>query len=263
MRVFVAGHRGMLGHVAARYLSERGFDVVTSAARYDARPDNALPRAIRESGASWVVNALGRIKQKCADPEQLFAGNTLFPLHLRATLLPEQRLIHASTDCVFSGKTGRYSVATLPDPSDDYGLSKWLGERVAEAGRAYVIRTSVIGPECSTQSGLMSWFLAQRGPVNGYVNHHWNGVTTLEWSKMCVELMTGQYTPPAPLFHAGADGVVSKYELLKYIADAWEHRVTINPVEADTAIDRSLALTLTRPPLRQQLSELRQWYQAR
>ena len=262
MKVFVTGHRGMLGHVAARYLSERGFDVVTSSARYDARPDDALLNDVRESGAAWVVNALGKIKQKCSAPEQLFQGNTIFPLHLRAALRPGQRLIHASTDCVFSGSVGNYPVEAAPDPSDEYGLSKWLGERVAEPGRAYVIRTSVIGPEPSTAAGLMSWFLTQQGTVNGFVNHHWNGLTTLEWSKLCAELIAGEIAPPTPLFHTGVTSVTSKYELLKGIADVWGHGVAVNPVQAHTTVDRSLALTLARPPLSQQLAELRHWYYA-
>jgi hypothetical protein len=86
-------------------------------------------------------------------------------------------------------------------------------------------------------------------------------VTTLEWSKICVELMTGEYAPPAPLFHAGAETVVSKYELLKSLSDAWAHHVEVRPVQADSTVDRSLALTLVRPPLSRQLAELRQWYQ--
>src|SRR5688572_12817414 len=192
MKVFVVGHRGMLGHVVAKYLSQRGCDVTTSELRYSALPKDPLIEEIRNSGCTWVVNALGKIKQKCQDPNALFQANSLFPLHLKKRMHPNQRLIHASTDCIFSGRAGNYSVDAEPDPEDDYGLSKLLGECVAEAGRAYVLRASIIGLEQEGHAGLMAWFLRQEGPVNGFTNHFWNGITTLEWSKVCLEVMHGQ-----------------------------------------------------------------------
>ncbi len=127
--------------------------------------------AIRTSGCTWVVNALGKIKQKCQDSHSLFAANSLFPLHLKKRLRPDQRLIHASTDCIFSGNSGNYNINSDADPVDEYGLSKLIGECVAESGRAFVLRTSIIGPELNGHAGLMSWFLCQQGNVNGFTNH--------------------------------------------------------------------------------------------
>lgn len=102
MKVFVLGHRGMLGHVVARYLSESGFEVVTSELRFQPLPKDPLIEAVCESDCRWVVNAMGRIKQKSNAPDELFTLNVLFPLHLRTKLRPEQRILHASSNCVFS-----------------------------------------------------------------------------------------------------------------------------------------------------------------
>jgi dTDP-4-dehydrorhamnose reductase len=260
MKVFVVGHRGMLGHVVARFLAESGCLVVTSNQRYSPLPENPLIEEVRASGCEWVVNVLGKIKQKCHEPGALFESNSLFPMHLRMRLRSDQRLIHASTDCVFSGQTGNYSVESAPDPVDEYGLSKMLGESVAEAGRAIVVRTSIIGPELSRGAGLMSWFLQQQGPVKGYLNHIWNGVTTLEWAKVCLELIKGQQDSRTSLWQVGVWPPVSKFELLEMIGNSWDHKVHIEPTNTQVGVDRSLKPTWQRRALPEQLHELKQWY---
>jgi len=258
MNVFVAGHRGMLGRVAARYFAENGCRVVTSDLRYEALPNDPLVEEIRASQCEWVVNAMGRIKQKYKEPAALFQANSVFPIHLKRRLRNDQKLIHASTDCIFSGQTGNYGLDATPDPDDEYGLSKLIGESVAESDRAYVVRTSVIGLE-DRGVGLMSWFLQQKGPVRGFLNHFWNGLTTLEWSKLVIEIMRGQQVLRTPILQVGVSPAVSKYELLRMIAAVWGHEITIEPVDAPTRIDRSLNPVLIRRPLAEQLRELKEW----
>lgn len=260
MKVFVLGHRGMLGHVVARFLNEQGHQVVTSSERYGARPRDPLIEAVRDSGAEWVVNALGRIKQKSEDPDDLFRANTLFPLQLALRMKPGQRLVHASTDCVFSGKLGSYALDGSRDCEDVYGLSKALGEAVAESDRCWVIRVSIIGPELGSGSGLMGWFLRQTGQVNGYTNHLWNGITTLEWAKICHELITSRLKPKRPVIQAGFSPALSKCDILQLMGQIWERPVQVRPVEATEKIDRTLAPTLLRPGLELQLRELKTWY---
>lgn len=260
MKVFVAGHRGMLGHVVVRHLSQNGCEVVTSETRYEGSPHDPLVDEIRSSECAWVVNALGKIKQKCEQTDALIKANTLFPLQLRKRLHADQRLIHASTDCVFSGRAGNYSVDSNPDADDEYGLSKLLGECVAEPGRAYVLRSSIIGPELVGHVGLMSWFLQQRGTVDGFVNHLWNGLTTLEWSKVCLEIMRGQPRGQGPLWHLGVWPPISKYELLQMIGRTWKHNVPIRTFSTADRVDRSLIPTSLRRALSEQLIELKQWY---
>lgn len=249
----------MLGHIVVAHLRERGLEVLTSDARYSAAPGDPLISAAVSSGADWIVNAAGRIKQKSAQPFDLFLGNSLLPAQLKSFLKPNQRLIHASTDCVFSGKAGNYPQSAPRDADDVYGLSKILGEVIGEPSRCQILRTSIIGPELGSASGLMGWFLKQSGPVNGFTNHFWNGITTLEWAKLCGEIITGALKPSTPILQVGSAESVSKYELLKLIADIWPHQIQINPVEAPERVDRTLQPALACCSLRHQIRELRQF----
>ncbi|MDX1950658.1 MAG: sugar nucleotide-binding protein [Verrucomicrobiota bacterium] len=260
MKVFVLGHRGMLGHVLTRYLREQGHQVLTTEERYRGEPKDPFISAVMRSNAEWVVNAIGKIKQKCLEPSDLMLGNTLLPIHLKSFLTSGQRLIHASTDCVFSGKRGRYQVDDTRDAEDAYGLSKLLGEVIAERGVCQIIRTSIIGPETGTGSGLMGWFLSQSRPVNGYTNHFWNGITTLQWAKICGGIIDGSLIPAKGILQLASDRPVSKQELLKIIAAVWPHSISINAMEAPERIDRTLEPDLACPSIEEQMVELRQWY---
>lgn len=260
MKVFVLGHRGMLGHIVARYLDQQGCEVIITPLRYSARAEDPLIEAVRESRSDWVVNAIGRIKQKTDNPSDLYQANSLLPLHLSLRLHPNQRLVHASTDCVFSGKSGNYSIDSEQDAQDVYGLSKAMGEKIAQAGRCWVIRTSIIGPELDGGSGLMGWFLRQSGQVNGYTNHFWNGITTLEWAKICLELMSKRLKNAGPIIQAGSASTMSKYEVLKLIARIWNRPVKVRAVETTEAINRALIPTAMRQELNKQLVELKSWY---
>ena len=258
MKVFVLGHHGMLGHVVARYLGEQGHEVNTSELRYTGVPRDPLVETVRASGCAWVVNAIGKIHQKSPPPAELFLANARLPVHLKSRLAPRQRLIHASTDCVFSGRRGAYRVDDECDAEDLYGFSKILAESAAEPGRCFMLRTSIIGPETASAYGLMAWFLSQGKPVGGFQNHLWNGITSLEWAKVCAELMAGRL-PAAPVLQAAAAQPVSKYELLRLIASRWPGSAEVKPVDAPERIDRTLVPQLPRPSLAAQLDDLKAW----
>jgi dTDP-4-dehydrorhamnose reductase len=260
MKVFVLGHRGMLGHVVARYLGEQACEVLTSNARYEGLPCDPLIEAVRESECEWVVNAAGLIKQKSVSPKELLLSNSLLPLQLKNRLRANQRLVQPSTDCVFSGHRGSYQVDDERDAADVYGLSKILAESVACADRVTVLRTSIIGPEPDNGQGLMAWFFRQNASVDGFMNHLWNGITTLEWARVCWEVIRGEHLQLGPILQIGTNPPVSKYELLRLINRTWEHEVAIRPVNAPEAIDRTLVPTLLRPALEQELVELKEWY---
>lgn len=262
MKVFVLGHKGMLGHVVCRYLGERGHDVLTSDARYVGGSHDALVEAVRRSGAPWVVNALGKIWQKCRDPHALFLANGVLPHQTKAALAPGQKLLHASTDCVFSGKRGKYTVTDTPDAVDEYGVSKRLGELVAEVGKALVLRCSVIGPETHDRAGLLAWFLSQEGTVDGYSTHLWNGITTLEWAKIADEAITGKIPWREPIGQPGTREPITKESLLRLVSEVWKHPVSVRGAAPDR-VDRTLVPTLVRPPLERQLRELHEWYYSR
>lgn len=259
MRVFVVGHGGMLGHVVARYLTEKGLEVRTSDAKYNGMPEDPLIRAIADSKADWIVNVTGKTSRNSIDRRELFLVNTQLPIHLKLTLRPSQRLIHASTDGVFSGKAGAHKVGQSPDAEDDYGLSKALAEIIAESEKSIVIRCSIIGPDQAKKRGLMSWFLEHVDPVEGFTNQHWNGITTLEWAKICFELVSGKLQL-SPAILQPASTAVSKFELLKRIASSYSLPTQVLPKLSPNAIDRTLIPNLSRPELDQQLKELRSWY---
>jgi dTDP-4-dehydrorhamnose reductase len=260
MKVFVLGHRGMLGHVVLAYFRERGIEVLTTDERFCAEPGNRLIQAVAGSDAEWVINAIGKIKQKTTDSRELFEVNSLLPVQLKSYLKTGVRIIHASTDCVFSGRRGNYRSNDERDAEDVYGLSKVLGEVVAETGRCQVIRTSIIGPERTGASGLLAWFLAQRTAVKGYTDHFWNGVTTLEWAKLAFDIVHGSLRPKEGLIQVASPGAVSKFELLQKIANVWNHNIAITPVETGTIVNRTLVPDVLRPSIQQQLEEMHEWY---
>jgi len=262
-RVFVVGHRGMLGHVVARYAADAGYDVVTADARYDGAPCDALVERVRDSDAAVVINCLGLTKQRSDDRAALYLANATFPMHLATRLHRGQYLLHASSDCVFAGTRGGYRLDDVRDATDDYGFSKTLGECVSHWPDATVLRVSVIGPDHGDGRGLLAWFLRQPAdrPVPGYTNHRWNGITSLEWATLaleCVEARARGESVPAVI--QPATSVVSKYELLCAFRDLYAPRQSVVPIESPTAVDRSLIPTDARPPIREQLERVRRWY---
>ena len=255
--VFVAGHRGMLGHMVARHLTESGYTVRTSGARYSAGASDELVSAACSSDARYVVNCIGRIWQKSMDRADLFLANALLPLHLAQRLRAEQHLFHASTDCVFAGTRGDYRVDERPDAADEYGVSKQLGEGIAHWPNVSVFRVSIVGPDLGGGHGLLGWFLKQPEdrPVNGFVNHFWNGITTLEWARILVErierLERGE--THTALTQPGTERV-DKYTLLCAFRDAFGTRHEIRPVEAPTRVDRTLVPTERRASIAEELA---------
>lgn len=258
--VFVLGHRGMLGHVVVEFLKSKGCSVITSPQRYLGIPFDPLLTTVRNSGCPWVINAIGAVKQRAVDQASLFLVNTVLPVHLVQELGAKQRLIHASTDCVFSGERGHYAVDDPKDANDLYGLSKALGEQISLDPRVAVFRVSIIGPEADVGHGLLGWFLRQEGEVSGYTNHVWNGITTLEWARAAWELMQGRGPKSSGTIQLGVAEDISKHDLLCMCAEVWDrHGVVVKPCAMQPSIDRSLQPDWVRPSLKQQLIELRAW----
>jgi dTDP-4-dehydrorhamnose reductase len=259
MRVFVVGHRGMLGHVVARYLTEQRVEVQTSEQRYTGVKNDHLIAAISQSRADWIVNAAVKTPNRAANRRELFLVNTQLPIHLKSVIGLTQKLIHASTDGVFSGRKGNYSVEDSPDAEDDYGLSKSLAEIVAERDKAFVIRCSIVGPDPANGRGLMAWLLKQTSEVEGFTNQYWNGITTLEWAKICLQLMNGNLPTSHAIVQPGPTAL-SKFELLKTIATVYSIPTKITAKPGPEALNRTLVPNLPTASLSEQLKELRSWY---
>ena len=262
MRVFGLGHRGMLGHVVLRAVAERGHEVVTSDERYGGAPRDPLIEAVRSSGCPAVVNCLGSTKRREQDLPELYRANAQLPAHLAARVRANQHIIHASTDCVFDGHRGNYRVDDEPTADDPYGFSKRLGEMIAGRPNVTVLRVSIIGPDYRPNSrGLLAWFLSSSTTAEGYTNWRWNGITTLEWADVALEVIERRHRgePLAPVLQP-ATTPISKYELLVTFREVYGSRREIVPIAAPIAVDRTLVPTEPRAPIAEQLIRLREWY---
>ena len=185
-----------------------------------------------------VVNAVGIVKQQSAAKESIpsIEINALFP-HCLAVLCKAvgARLIHMSTDCVFSGRKGNYQESDLSDAEDLYGKSKYLGE--VYDTHCVTLRTSIIGTELTRKKSLVEWFLAQQGPVKGYRKAIFSGFTTIEMARI-IERLLVQHPRACGLYHVSS-APISKLELLTKIMEKLELPVQIVPDES-LGIDRSL-----------------------
>jgi dTDP-4-dehydrorhamnose reductase len=249
----------MLGHKVWQTLRERFDTWVTlrsSAAEYqgldlfdpqrtidglDATSVDGLIRTLGIVRPDVVVNCVGIVKQRpfAKDPLVSLTVNSLLP-HRVAALCSTSgaRLIHISTDCVFSGKTGRYSEADVPDADDLYGRSKLLGEPHIADATALTLRTSIVGRELRSTTGVTEWFLSQRGgTVPGFTAAIFSGLTTLELARTVAKLIE-QRPDLAGLYHVSS-APISKYELLQRLNTAYNAGIRIEPSTAVT-LDRSL-----------------------
>lgn len=253
MRVLVLGATGMLGHRLARDLS-RHFEVIGAVRGREALPalaglrivpglDAAEPDSVRallrEHAPAVVLNCVGIVKQIQSETTsaEMIRINALFPLELHAACAAAgARLIHFSTDCVFSGRAGPYDERATPDPDDRYGRSKLLGELTGPG--ALTLRTSIVGHELRGYHGLLEWLLRQRGgSVRGFAGALYTGLTTNALAEVVRRLLVERALLEG-IWHV-ASAPLSKYELLCRIDAVYELGVRIERDESVTC-DRRL-----------------------
>jgi dTDP-4-dehydrorhamnose reductase len=262
MRILILGGDGMLGHQLLKSLSS-GHDVrVTLRQRLSAyeafklfHAGNAyggievgsldhLIDVLGEFRPEAVVNAVGIVKQRSTAKESVpsLEINSLFP-HRLAGLCKAAgvRMVHMSTDCVFSGRTGRYREADVSDAEDLYGRTKYLGE--VDESHWVTLRTSMIGKELSRKQGLLEWFMSQKGSVQGFKNALFSGFTTLELSRIIEKILT-EHPGKGGLYHVSSDPI-SKFDLLTLLKRKMGLRIDIIPAE-EPRLDRSLDSTRFR-----------------
>ncbi|HEX9907281.1 MAG TPA: SDR family oxidoreductase [Thermoplasmata archaeon] len=256
MKVLVLGAYGMLGHKLLQELSN-DFDTLGTCRKVrldvwsrlvpsdklvedvDAEDFPSVDRALTKTKPDVVVNCIGIVKQLEAgkDPIRSITVNSLFPHHLaKACNRHGARLVHFSTDCVFSGKKGMYRADDYPDAEDLYGRTKFLGELTEK--HTMTIRSSIIGRELGSSNGLVEWFLRQRGKkVKGYANAIYTGLTTIEMSKVVKDVI-GKHKDLHGIWQVASEPI-SKFDLLGLINS--ELRLGVD-LEKDTtvAVDRSL-----------------------
>ncbi len=257
MKVLVLGASGMLGNAMVRVLgkqpewqvfgtlrSDGGRRYFTSTENdrlisgVDVEQIDSLVKVFSQVRPDVVVNCIGLVKQlaDAKDPLLALPINAMLPHRLeRLCELAGARLVHMSTDCVFSGQRGRYAETDLPDAIDLYGRSKLLGE--VSGNRSITLRTSIIGHELQSQHALINWFLAQEGRCFGHRKAIFSGFPTVVLAEIIRDVIIPR-DDLAGVFHVAAEPI-SKYDLLKLVAETYGKEIEIIPDDS-VVIDRSL-----------------------
>ena len=264
MRILVLGASGMLGSTLIRWFSRSPNWEVFGSIRSDVHTGElqkfapkvqlilgvdisnleSIDKAFSVAKPETVINCIGIIKQSPAleDPSVAIQTNSVFPHHLaQIAKISNARLIHISTDCVFSGKVGNYSEKDIPDAEDLYGRSKLLGE--VKSPNSVTLRTSMIGHELGEGRSLVNWFLAQDGCIKGYKKAIFSGFPTVELARVIEDFVINN-SKLHGVYHISADPI-SKYELLSLVAETYGKKNKIIPDE-NYVIDRSLNSSLFR-----------------
>lgn len=251
-KIAVLGATGMAGHVIALFLEEHGYDVYRMSrsiapsdknVQIDASDFTSLIKWLDEIKPDVIINAIG-ILQKEADarPDIAILLNAYLPRRLEQQYKDSQiRIIHLSTDCVFSGEAGGYTEASITDGTTMYDRSKVLGEIVNEKDLTF--RMSIIGPDTDVNgTGLFNWFMKQQAVTNGYAKALWNGVTTIELSKAIDAAIRQDLSG---LYHLTPNGKINKFDLLCVFKKEFEKNdVEIVPYD-NYVVDKTLINTRT------------------
>lgn len=257
MKVLVTGANGMIGSAVLRVLSEKNdwkvFGTVRNAdvgrffppsvgrhliAGVELECQESLVKVMERVQPDVIVNCAGLTKHKpeAEDPLQAIPINALLP-HRLARLCNSigARLIHVSTDCVFSGEKGGYIESDYTDARDIYGKSKALGE--VFFSHTVTLRTSTLGHELQTKYGLLDWFLLQEGRCKGYTRAVFSGLPTVVFAQVVRDVVIPN-KDLSGLYHVAAQSI-AKFDLLKLIANVYGKAIDIVPDDA-LVIDRSL-----------------------
>lgn len=250
MRFLVIGCNGMAGHVISLYLKERGHYVVGYArekSRFvdtiigDAADFERLKNAVLNGNYDSVINCVGLLNQFAENnhAEAVLLNGYLPHFLAKITKDTQIQIIHMSTDCVFSGKTGNYTEDMFPDGRLFYDRTKAIGE--LEDNKNVTLRNSIVGPDIKEAGiGLLNWFMKQKETVNGFEGAIWTGQTTLQLAKTMEKAAEKRIHG---LYNAVPEESINKYELLKlfnrYIR---KNEIEIVPVHSFVA-DKSLIRT--------------------
>ena len=255
MRVLVLGSSGMLGFTLFNYLNSKKNIYVAGTIKnnrtskikkkfpnaiisLDASNFKLIKKKINHFSPNVVINCIGIVKSEVKNykSKYIYKINSKLPNYLNnISKKLNFRLLHISSDCVFSGIKRNYREKNIPDPIDVYGKSKLLGE--FKSTKNLVIRTSIIGHEINNKRGLLEWFLKQKYSINGFNKAYFSGLTTLELSKLIYNKILFQ-KKLFGLYHLS--GIrINKYNLLRKIKKIYKKRIKILK-DNNFVIDRSL-----------------------
>lgn len=270
MKILVLGNNGMVGHVVAGFLQEQGHKIVG----YDSGEAKLvktmtgsmfdtynIAKLISNSNFNAIINCTSVINQD-AEKDKAAASfiNTFIP-HFLEKLTKDTKtvVVHRSTDCIFSGHKGKYTLDDKPDADSFYARTKAVGELVNE--KDITIRTSLIGPELDSKgSGLFNWYMSQKSSVNGYVNAIWTGITTIEYAREIEKLlMQNAYG----LFQCVPKHSISKYDLLCLFAKIFPGHSEVKKFD-NKFVDKSLIQTIKNynleiPDYEIMIEEMKEW----
>ena len=256
MNIYIFGANGMLGNYVKNYfniINNKQFNIIPFTRNEYNLDDLRILDNLKFNKDDIIINCVGAIPQRTND---FYKINTVFPILLSHICDKYQaKMIHITTDYVFSGKDGNYNELSNHDSDSDYGKSKSLSELC----NATIIRASIIGEELYNKKSLLEWVKNNRGnEINGYINHYWNGVTCLELSKIIYKIIEKQ------LFWLGVRNVfsprnISKYELVCIINNIYSCNIKINKFKTES-FDKTLTtiypLMFEIPDIEEQIKEL-------
>lgn len=270
-KILILGSSGMAGHVIYQYLSKKNeyelFDISyrkkinTDTIILDVRNFDLLEKIIQKIKPDYIINAIGiLINEAKLDSGKAILLNSYLP-HFLVNCREKNnfKLIHLSTDCVFSGKKGEYTENSFKDADDFYGRSKSLGEIVNK--HDLTLRTSIIGPEIKPNGqGLIHWFLNQKKDINGFKNAYWSGVTTLELAKV---IHASIQQNVIGLCHVTNNKKISKFDLVSLFKEVWETNFNIEEntdyVSDKSFIDTYNKIKINIPNYKNMLFELKNY----
>lgn len=247
-RILILGVNGMAGHILTLYFRNlnqefetfgiaRNDSAIKPNKLFDVTDFDKLKQVIEDIKPDYIVNAVGVLNQYAENfPANAILVNSYLP-HFLESLTKDSsvKVIHISTDCVFSGKKGGYIESDFKDGKGYYGQSKALGELNNQ--KDVTLRTSIIGPDINQQGiGLFHWFMQQESVANGYVKSIWSGVTTLELAKAVHRSIINN---TIGIYHITNGLKINKFELLNLFKDNTHKNICIQAVDG-IALDKSL-----------------------
>jgi dTDP-4-dehydrorhamnose reductase len=261
-KIVLFGSNGMLGSYIKSYFNKKIELISVSRNEFEINRDN-LSRlveyldSLKINENTCVINCIGLIPQRNNANLDYYLINSIFPLYLAKICKKyNSKLICPTTDCVFSGKKGKYIESDFHDETNAYGISKSLGEPVD----ATVIRVSIIGEEKLNKKSFLEFVKNSTTSINGWENHYWNGITCLQYCKI-IEQIINENLFWNGIRHLYSPDIRSKYELACIIRDVYKLDIDINNIKTDSKVDKTLASEYDTnnifriPDLKQQIYE--------
>jgi dTDP-4-dehydrorhamnose reductase len=275
LKILLLGSAGMAGHIIKEELSKSITHIelhdIARTAQYtipsiilDVTKFNELGHLIDNSNFNYIINSVGILNNTAeANPDRAILINSYLPHFLeKITKNTNTKIIHISTDCVFSGKKGSYIETDFRDGIGFYAQTKAMGELINN--KDLTIRTSIIGPDLNMDGiGLFNWFINQNGTVDGYTKAFWSGVTTIQLAKFIREIIISKI-PITGIIHLTNNDKISKYNLLLLLKKIFKLNNIIVQEENTYEVDKSLINTrndffIPIPNYEEMIFEMKEW----